>query len=161
MLLGYARHGKDTVADILRDEYGYTFKSSSWILAESILFPALRTEYGYATVDECFADRHNHRAEWFDLINAYNTPDLARLGRKILTENDMYVGLRNREEFEAIRAEKLFDVCLWVDASRRVPPESESSCTVHPFMADWVVDNNGTLEDLRETVKNVMRQVQG
>jgi hypothetical protein len=32
----------------------------------------LKEKYGYADEEECYADRHNHRAEWYDAICAYN-----------------------------------------------------------------------------------------
>ena len=60
LVLGYARHGKDTVCDIIKEEYGFTFRSSSEFCAEHVVHPAMRSEYD--TWQECFADRHNHRA---------------------------------------------------------------------------------------------------
>ena len=40
MVMGYGRHGKDTVCEILKEKYGMTFKSSSlsrlrnWLILE-------------------------------------------------------------------------------------------------------------------------------
>jgi hypothetical protein len=164
LLLGYARHGKDTVAEYLRDFYGYRFTSSSMWAAERVMLPAF-AEIGitYASADECFADRGNHRAFWFERITAFNTPDKSALARAIYAENDLYCGMRNLEEFlatrDAIRPEPLV---LWVDASGRgIPPEDESSCTVGPQCADYVISNNGTLADLRREIDRLMDHLHG
>src|SRR6185369_672766 len=40
VLVGHGRHGKDTVAEMLRDEYGFSFCSSSLFCAERVMMPA-------------------------------------------------------------------------------------------------------------------------
>ena len=161
LVMGYARHGKDTVCELLRDYYGFCFTSSSRFCAERVVFPALQKRYSaqtmfekpefpiYETAQECFDDRANHRKLWYDLLTAYNTPDLARLGREIFECHDIYCGIRNAREFHALRNAGVFDVAIWVDASGRgMPAEGKDSCTVEPWMADFVLDNSGSLEDL-------------
>ena len=101
IVFGHARHGKDTVCEMLRDDYGFVFISSSQFCAEEVVFPHMADRY--ATADECFADRANHRAEWFDRIADYNREDQTALGRAILTRHDIYCGIRNRTEFQAMR----------------------------------------------------------
>ena len=159
MLMGYGRHGKDTVADILREHYGLKIANSSWFVAEKAVFPTLSAKYGYATVELCYADRHNHRTEWFDLIKAYNNPDLARMSREIFETNDVYVGIRNDQEFFSAREEKLFDISIWVDARKRVPAlESYHSCTVNPLMCDYILDNNHSMDFTYYHLLYIMRQ---
>ena len=153
MLLGFGRHGKDTVAEILRDQYEYTFSSSSWAAAEHAVFPVLAPKYGYTSVEECFNDRANHRQEWYELIKAYNTPDLTRLATKIYDKTNVYVGIRDRDEFYAVKNKGLFDYSVWVDASNRLPPESSDSCTIKKEDADIVLNNNGSEEDLSYQVQ--------
>lgn len=121
LILGKARHGKDTLAEILRDFHGIDFKSSSMFCAEKVVYPVLKEKYGYETVEECYKDRVNHREEWARLIEGYNLPDRARLAREILEESQCYVGMRSQEEFDEAR--KLFDYIIWVDASLRVGGE--------------------------------------
>ncbi len=150
LVLGYARHGKDTVCDILQGEYGFKFRSSSEFCAEHVVFPLMQDRY--ENWRECFADRHNHRAFWFDTIAAYNTPDRARLAKGILAESDVYCGMRNIEEFVATEA--LFDAVVWVDASGRgLPVEDPTSCTVHSGLTSLHLDNSGSL---RKLFKNVI-----
>lgn len=158
MVMGYARHGKDTVSELLQKMYGAKFTSSSWFCAERIAFPALKDKYGYADVQACYDDRSNHRAEWYDLITAFNTPDLTSLGRAIFEGHEVYCGIRNAREFHALRNAGVFDVAIWVDASERLDGhiEDKSSCTVEPWMADFVLDNNGSLEDLERNLGSLM-----
>lgn len=150
MILGYARHGKDTVAEIFRDVLGLSFASSSFAAAEKVMVPFFAAKgIKYASLDECYADRVNHRQDWYEQIKAYNTPDGARLAREIYAENDIYVGMRNVGEFDAVRAEGLFNYSIWVDRSKHVAPEPSTSISVTQEMADYTIDNNGTLEQLK------------
>jgi hypothetical protein len=68
MILGSARHGKDSMAEILRDEFGMTFESSSQAASDIFLYDLMKEKYGYETSEECFEDRHNHRQEWYEAI---------------------------------------------------------------------------------------------
>lgn len=185
LILGHARHGKDTVAEILRDEYGFTFTSSSLFCAEKVIWDAIHNQQaaidrhiaagspgmsagqlieelemmagrGYPDYAECFADRCNFRAAWFSLIAAYCYPEKERLAREIFAENDIYVGVRNKRELNAILNAGLADVTIWVDASERVDREPMASCTVEPWMAMFTIDNNGSAEDLHRNVHQLM-----
>jgi predicted HAD superfamily Cof-like phosphohydrolase len=178
LVMGYARHGKDTVADLLQQQYKLKFTSSSAFCAERVIMPAIKKLWAkwdpipgelkgqppaipdYSTVQECFEDRHNHRAFWYDTITAYNTPDLTALGRAIFEGHDVYCGIRNAREFHALRNAGVFDVAIWVDAYERIgAKEDESSCTVEPWMADCVLDNNGSLADLERNLKVLMEGI--
>jgi predicted HAD superfamily Cof-like phosphohydrolase len=156
ILLGHGRHGKDTVAEILRDDYGLKFQASSVFCAERVMMPyfnGLQSHIGYASVEDCFDDRHNHRATWFDQIEAFNYPDRTRLARELFKKNDIYVGMRSAKELQACKIGRVADLIIWVDASDRMPPEDASSCTVQPWMADYILDNNGSLEDLKTNIR--------
>ena len=144
---GYGRHGKDTCAEFLRDKLGLSFVSSSWFVAERVVFPAVAEEFGYSNVTECFEDRHNHRDLWFNLICEYNKDNPERLSGEIFDEYDIYVGIRNYNELEA--AKKKWDdvLVIWVDAAERMPPEGGASCTVRDYQADLVIKNNGSEEE--------------
>ena len=155
LIIGHGRHGKDTVAECLRDDYGMTFKSSSMHCAEKVVYPVLKEQYGYTSVEQCYNDRHDHRAEWFDLIADYCKDDLARIGREIFEVSDIYCGLRNKREFHAIKNNGLVDFTIWVDRSDWVETEPKSSMSLEPWMADFVIDNNGTLEQLYRNIDDL------
>jgi predicted HAD superfamily Cof-like phosphohydrolase len=157
LLLGHARHGKDTVAELLRDRHGFSFQSSSMFAAERIVMPHFAlTGAPYGDVASCYEDRVNHRATWYDLICAYNREDPARLARELFAESDVYVGLRALDEFKAVERAGLFDLCIWVDRSDHVGPEDASSCTVTPSCADVVLDNNGTPEQTASNLASIL-----
>jgi hypothetical protein len=156
LVIGHGRHGKDTVCEILRDTYKYSFESSSQFCSKLFIYDMLKDEYGYKNEQECYADRHNHRAEWYNAICDYNVPDAARLGREIFKAHDIYCGLRNKREFFAMKNTGVFDYAIWVDRSDYLPPEAKDSMSLEPWMADYHIDNNGTLEDLHFWVKDLM-----
>jgi len=151
VITGYARHGKDTLCEILRDKHGFSFESSSQIANEAIIYPILAPKYGYSSFEECYADRVNHRDEWFNLIHKYNKADLTKLGRRIFEKHDIYCGLRNKYELIAMKLARLCNFVVWVDAGERLQTvEDSSSMTLNPQYADIIIKNNGDLNDLIE-----------
>ena len=160
LVLGHARHGKDTVGEILRDRYGLTFESSSFFLAAKVVRPEMeRRGITYGSLDECYADRVNHRALWREIIGEYNGKDPSLLARSILEVADMYVGMRTQREYVA--AIPLFDVIVWVDASGRgVPPEGRDSMTIEYDQKTMkTINNDGTLADLEREVDDFIADV--
>lgn len=156
LVIGHGRHGKDTVCEILRDNHGFSFESSSNFCSKKFIFEKLRDSCGYANERECYRDRHNHRTLWYDLISEYCEKDPARLGKEILSENDIYCGLRNKREFHSMRNQRVFDYVIWVDRSDHLPPEPYESMSLEIWMADYVIDNNGTLEELEDRVAELV-----
>lgn len=155
LIIGHARHGKDTLANYMRDVHDYRVADSSRRSAEIFLFEKLAAKYGYADIEECYQDRVNHRAEWFAEIQAYNTPDKTRLARNIMADSDIYVGMRCRQEIEACIEAKLFDAIFWVDASERLPPEPADSFDIDQSLATFIFDNNGDLEQFYDTIEGI------
>jgi len=152
MILGHCRHGKDSMAEILRDEFGMTFESSSQSAADIFLYDLLKEKYGYETSEECFEDRHNHRQEWYEAIKEYNKDDKARLAKGIVERTGCYVGMRDREEIKECIKQGLFDLIVWVDASDRLPEEPSTSFNIDKSCADVIIENNGTYEEFYEKV---------
>ncbi len=152
LIIGNMRHGKDTFAEIMRDEFALTFISSSQAAADIFLYDALKEKYGYKTPEKCFEDRVNHRAEWKTLIYDYNKDDRAKLAKGILAKCDCYVGMRDWEEIDECMRQGLFDLIIWVDASERLPLESEDSFNITKNNAHIIVENNADLESFREKV---------
>jgi hypothetical protein len=152
ILLGHARHGKDTVAELLRDVHGFAFQSSSMFCAERVLMPYFAAHgVPYASVEECYEDRVNHRSTWFERIEDYNRDDPSRLCRELFETNDVYVGMRSAYEFAEAR--KHADFVVWVDAMQRKDPEPRSSFNID-FDPETMIllDNNGPEVDLVNNV---------
>ena len=155
LILGNARHGKDTLAELFNQHFGLTFMSSSQASADFFLYNQLKDKYGYTTSEECFEDRVNHREEWYQAICDYNKDNRARLAQDILSRSDCYVGMRDKEEFKECVKRKLFDIIIWVDASKRLPLEPGTSFNINMSDADVIVENNGTFEEFVEKSKRI------
>lgn len=152
LILGSARHGKDTFAEFLREFANCSFSSSGEFANNLFIFDKLEYKYNYLTKDQCFADRVNHREEWYNLICEYNADDPTKLAREIIAKNDCYVGMRDLKEFEA--TEHLFNLIIWIDASVRVPEcESMKSFNIDKSKAHIIIENNGTKDDLKKKAK--------
>ena len=157
LIIGHARHGKDSLAEKIRDKMGLAFTSSSVFVGEECIWPTWGHER-YDNFDQMFADRVNYRKTWADLISAYNTPDKTRTAKTMLDRGyDMYVGMRKQDEFHACQAIKLFDHIIWVDALKRLSPEPKDSNEMVPSMADLYFDNNGSVEIMDLFVENLQK----
>lgn len=152
LIIGSARHGKDSLAEIMNEEFGLTFVSSSQAAADIFLYDLLKDKYGYKNSVECFEDRVNHRGEWYNMICDYNKHDKARLAKSILEKSDCYVGMRDKEEIDECMKQGLFKLIIWVDASERLPLESADSFNIDRSCADLIVENNGSYEEFRDKV---------
>jgi len=160
LVIGHGRHGKDTVCEILKTYYNYSFESSSQFCSQLFIYELLKEKYNYSSEEQCYNDRHNHRAEWYNAICDYNVPDAARLGREIFKAHDIYCGLRNKREFFAMKNTGVFDYAIWVDRSNHLPPESKDSMSLEQWMADYTIDNNGSLSDLEFNIHQLMRYLE-
>lgn len=149
IVMGYKRHGKDTACEYLRDKYGVTFASSSYTACELFLFNTLKDKLGYHSIDEAFDDRGNHRKIWYNEIKAFNQKNgLTTLGEQIFKANDIYCGIRDRDEFLSLKAANIFTLTIWIDASERLPSENKESMNLNINDADIVICNNGTHKNL-------------
>ena len=146
LIIGNARHGKDSLAETLRDHFELKFLSSSRAASNIFIYNELKDKYAYTSSEECFEDRINHRSEWYDLICDYNKDDKARLAKDILKESDCYVGMRDKEEIDECIKQGLFDLIIWVDASERIQLEHSSSFNIHKRYAHIIIENNESLE---------------
>ena len=158
LILGYGRHGKDTVAQMFADRHGYKFISSSEFVGRECLW----WQWGfmhYSSFEAMFADRHNHRETWMNMIAAYNTPDKTRTARTMLERGyDMYVGMRRQDEFDASR--HLFDYVIWVDRSKHLPQETGSmDITMESADPDFIIDNNGGFGELELNVDWIASEI--
>lgn len=157
LILGHARHGKDTVAEMIHKISGLCFKSSSFACSEIFIYEELKDKFGYKSKEECFEDRHNHRELWHNMIANYNTPDKARLAKEILKDSDIYVGMRSNEEFQKCKEDRVFDIVIGVFNPDK-PLEGKESFNIDFWNAcDFIIINNGTLEELEGKVMKLCK----
>ena len=157
LMIGHRSHGKDTVCDMLSPQLKSA--GSSAVMNVKIIFDTLSDLYGYKTTAECYADRDNHRAEWFELIKEFNREDPIRLAKIIFDDNDIYNGLRNVLELDGMTHAGLIDHIVWVDAAARKPLESTSSFTIGKDRADFIINNNGKESNLSAEVIKVFWRI--
>ncbi len=146
LVLGYARHGKDSVCGLL----GLPWISSSEFAGRKVVWPRMQDRY--ETWEQCFEDRHNHRETWFQLISEYNRDNPARLCSEVLEHSDVYCGMRAAREFEASR--HLVDLTIWVDAVWRLG-YNDPTMGITADQCDLRIDNNGSLEDLKHKIQRI------
>lgn len=151
-IVGPGRHGKDTVAEMIRGRLGLEFISSSAFVAEKACRPWLESKYGitYPSLEACYEDRINHRLKWREAIENYCGDDLQRMSREMFEEYDIYVGIRRREEF--IASKHLANVSVWVDASERID-EKDRSLDILESDCDVTITNNEGIEELAMKVR--------
>ena len=152
-ICGYGGHGKGTVAQYLSKYTSLRYKESTSMAASSlVMFPLLKDRY--ATANEAWLDRHNHRAAWAEGIWQYNLTDTdgLRLYMAMLPDNDILEGVRKSDELYKLRERRLIQLTVWVDAIKRVPREPESSCQICAADCDVIIDNNGSMSELVVTM---------
>lgn len=152
LIIGHKRHGKDTAAEIMREMYGLTYMSSSQAAADIFIYDRLKDVYDYKSEVECFNDRINRRAEWFNLISDYNREDPARLAKEIISRSDVYVGMRSWKEIDQCIRINLFDLIIGVYDHRRELESADSFDIDLWRYSDIVVPNSGTIEDLKNKI---------
>jgi len=154
LIIGHMRHGKDTVAAMIEEYTGMSFKSSSEMAAEIFIYDELKDKYGYSTFMECFEDRMNHRAEWHNLICDYNILDKAKLAKEILKHNDMYVGMRSQAEIDKCIEDNVFDMIIGVFDPNK-PLEPKDSFDIDLFASSDIIIPTGDLDVVKRKVKKM------
>ena len=159
LIIGSGRHGKDCVAEMLKDNHGVSFISSSYACAE-VLKPVLDVINGVKSADDHFNERHEYRELWKQLICLYNSSDKAALAKYIVSKVDVYVGMRSMEEYKECLRQGLFYKVFYVDASERVQ-YVDPTAEIDYDDTMIKIDNNGTLEELQKKVDHLYRFLLG
>jgi len=153
LIIGHARHGKDTSAEIIKELFDYSFESSSIAAARIFLYDKLKDKYGYGNFIECFEDRVNRRTEWYDEIKAFNSEDPSKLAKEILKESDMYVGMRSNTEIINCVDTGVFNLVIGIYDYRK-PLESSDSFDINLWeREDIIIPNSQGIEELRNRLK--------
>ena len=124
-ILGYSDAGKDTMAEILRDWYGYKYTQATRFILEKFLWGQFSLYGKYETFDEAYEDRINCRQLWYDMICEINKENPATIANAIYAESDIYCGIRSCKELEA--AYDTIDRIYWINCGERIPIESGSN----------------------------------
>jgi len=155
-ICGHGRCGKDTAANWLNAHTTLCYQESTSQAAAQLCFDALARQYGYQSVQEAFDDRANHRVEWAEIIWAYNQPDGLTLYRGMLDAGDILDGIRRAPELLALRQNAMIDLVIWIE--RDVP--NDPSLEMTSDVADIIIPNNGTLDELYERLARIASAIQ-
>jgi len=151
LIIGHGKHGKSTVAQLISNILGTSHEDSSMMAAKIFIYDQLKQSHDYNSFEECYTDRHNHRALWHNLICSYNKYDKARLAKDIMAENDIYVGMRSDDELSECKRIGLFDMVIGVFDPNK-PLEGKDSFNIDLFQqSDFIIITG----DLEKTAKNV------
>jgi hypothetical protein len=97
-IVGPGQSGKTTAARWFAEHTPLRYVESTSAAAAKVVcgHPSMGDRYG--SLEECYADRRNHRRQWRDIILEYNRPDGLRLYREMAAENDVLDGIRDARE---------------------------------------------------------------
>lgn len=158
LVIGLARHGKDTVVDYLSDKYHMNYMSTSAYYNKLFVYPILKNLYNYKTEEECFEDRVNHRGLWYDIIKTYNTIHNFQAFKDLLKTTDIFVGTRSQEEYQMFLNEtEGNNLVLYIDAFERLgQTEGLDSFSLKLTGDEIVISNNGSLEELYKQIDTLI-----
>ena len=152
VICGHSRHGKDTLAEILSLQFGLTSESSSYIAKDTVYRKSELLQSKYLNSTDAWLNRHNEQSEWFSRIADMNTPDKTGLAAVIFGACDVYCGMREIDELRACLKRWPDITPVWVDASERLPAESEESNTITANDCEFTICNNGTEREFERKV---------
>jgi len=92
-------------------------------------------------------DKNSYREDLYKYVLKRQATDPAYPVSEAAKHTNVVTGIRTKENLEA--SKNLFDLTLWID---RKEAKSNSTDQLGPEDTDKVIDNNGTLDDLRMTL---------
>lgn len=150
MILGYTEAGKTTAAEILANHLNTNYANISDRLIEDF---AEHTGYDADLILK-------NKAGWRYQLWTYGR------GRQILdplypqSEQAKYAGvltgLRNPDELAAARKAKLYDAILWI---AREGCNRGGTDKLSPADADFIIDNNGTKDELADRLQALIKSL--
>lgn len=153
-LCGPGRSGKDTVSAYLSVKTALRYQISTSEMACQLIFDTVFPDR-YLSLEECHADRVNHRVVWREAILAYNQPSGIRLYEDYQDTHDIFNGIRCKDELQSGLMSGFFDLSIWVD--REVP--EDPSLNFGPSDCDIVIPNQGSLGQLYERLDRVCKLI--
>lgn len=153
LVSGYAHSGKTTFCHYLKLA-GMDFVDTSKIAIEKIWNVGL-LEGMYESPEALASDKDSVRPLLFCEIERINQDDPTTLARIALEQSDIYCGMRSKRELYGCYDQDLFDLTIWID--RAGPIESSNSCTVDETDFDIIVENTGSIFDLKRKASRLAK----
>lgn len=149
-VVGHGRSGKDESLSILSSLTGLRNAGTTSLY----LTKYVASELGL-TEEEAYRDRHEsirNRETWKRIGDEIRGDDPGKLLKEALAVGPLTGGIRDIAE--AVVAKDLCDIIVWIQ-NDRVPPDP--TVTFGPEMADIVIQNNGTIPELRERLARLAK----
>jgi len=109
----------------------------------------------YPTKQAFHEDRRNRRMDWVAYIeyfnNSYGTLGVGLYAKAVEDGNQILTGIRRTAQFERC-LEHVIDVPIWIN---RPGIKIDESQEYGPELCDWVIENDGTIDDLKVKCKEV------
>lgn len=154
LILGHARHGKDTVAELICKHTNLLYQATSFLAYQIFIYDELINKHNhkYDSIYAAFNDRFQHRNLLYNMIKEYNKNDKASLAKDVLQHCDIYVGMRDVDEVIESKLQNIFDLTIGV-YNPNIKHEDISSNTVDVFKySDILIINDSTLIDLENKI---------
>ncbi len=148
LVLGNRYSGKSTVAGVLSD----LIKSRGGYIDTSTIIIQQFAAANNLSPGEIAQNKESYRDDLFNYARSIQEEDPAYFVDQALGTSDIVCGVRNKDEVEATKHK--FDLTLWIDRSTA---ERSSTEMVGPEDADVVVDNDGTISQLRFQLEEILR----
>ena len=149
MFGGFSRAGKDTAGKFLGQVSLLRYIGSlSWV-GKGVVASALGL-----CEQEAWDTRHQHREEWYRILNEYRRSDHARLVKDSLMLGEIVVGLRDRDELSECRRQNLLTHTVWIDNPRVA---KDPTTTYGPEDCDLVIANDSSIEDFHRKLLSFFR----
>jgi len=142
--------GKDVAAEYLARTRALVY----WGSTSRVIVPAVAAKLGLSE-DETYARRHEFRPLMFETGIELRRQDPAYLARTVLEHGNLCVGVRDRAEMQAVRAERLVDVAIWIER----PGLHDPTMQYGPELCDFIVPNRWGLDEFYQridTIANLM-----
>ncbi len=145
-IVGYGRSGKDTAGLFLGQITHLNYVGST----SDVVRPLIAKDLGISE-EEAWATRHQNREYWKKWCDNYRKDDPAKIAKESLKHGDMVVGIRGREELEAVQAQGLVDLTIWI-ANPRV--EKDPTVDFEISYADIVIYNDSDYATFYKRLRN-------
>lgn len=153
LFVGHGRHGKDTACEELSKATGWkNAGTTSLYLTPYVIKEYERLGMGHLRND-AYLHRHQNRELWRRVGDEIRQNDPALLVKEALKVGPITGGCRGLPEIEAVRRESVVDLIVWVDASKRLPPDP--TVEFGPEVADLILANNGTEAEFRYKIQRL------
>lgn len=162
MVLGHKDHGKTTVAEMLHNKFGFTYRdSTNRVLEITRHYIQAGHAKGYNWVsfaDQLTGNKDSVRHILKEALSAYTKTAPAKLIKEQYKLCDVYAGLRSDLEYQA--AKNVIDFTFWVQDPRKEENDPTMDIVFDPNTMIHI-NNNGSLLQLEHNLKYVLYRLAG